>query len=598
MKITKRIVAILLILLLTIACSACGGGDGGSSGVKTVQFMYGGSVSNTDLAEMYNLAIEQFNKTVGKEKRIKVKGVPKGTSLKTVLAQQLPNDTAADIIGVDDECFKRYANYFADLSGVLDEQALSSIYPNMISRYHYNLETTTSNSGDPLYAVPVYNDISVFFYNKTILGKNGVICISVDADKLADFNAGGKDLNGKTKADYGIKVNVPARGFFRSVSPFVPGKGETDGISWIKPESDEVLIFNDRIPMNWDELEDLAMLCTKEKNNNSASRYGYYTEWWFNHGWTVGGDCLEDLSGKGDWTYTLPSDTSNYIVNAGKTYTGVYTGTTYQAGETLDFKDVLNAKQGDNISWETDKKSSYNFTVNGAKATERDFSAEVANGTLSKLPSIRTAFSRFCYLAAQGGLNVCPYPSAFSGTTAVQYFASGSIAMLLEYGSNFKSLDKIMKDEWSIAPYPQYKEYTDPGDPQCDTVKVAGKSAGHSMGYAIGIKKTSKMMNEASEFVKWFATDGQKFLAEQGYVSTREQDSDLFTKNTTYKNPEVILNDLEVAAPGDWWYLLDNEWIRGWSGTLNNEVRYGKVSLQHFLYSYIDATNELLKKYK
>lgn len=600
MKITKRVLALILATLMVFALAACGGGSGGgggsSKGTVTVDVMYGGESS---LTEMYNLAIDQFNKTYGKENKIRAKGIPKSSSINTILSQQLPNDTAPDVLVLSDDYFKRYTTYLEDLSGVIDSATLDALYPNTVSRYHYNTETTTSNDSDPLYGIPSYSDTTVLYYNKTVLEKNGVKCISVDPENLADFNAGNaKDLNGKTKSDYGIKTNVPAKGFYRSATPFVPEKDETDGSSWALPDTDEELVFNDRIAMNWDEIEDLGLLCTKTANPKSASQYGYYTEWWFNYGFSVGGDCIEDLSGKGDWTFTLASDVPNYIVGEGKTYTGVYTGTQYKAGDTLDFKDIINAKQGDTISYATDSKTYYNFTVNGANATLRDLSAQVKDGTLTQLPSIREAFTRFCYLAGVGGLNVCPYPTAFNGTTSVQYFATGSIALLVERISYSKSLSKIMKDNWGVAPMPQYKVYSKPTDPQNDTVVKAGKSVGHSLGYAMCVKKTSTVMDEANAFVKWFATDGQKFLAEKGYVSTRKDDAELFMKNSSYSNSKIVINALEVAEPGDWWYLLDNNWIDTWANPLNKQVRYGKMSLSDYLYAYIEKSNQRLKDYK
>ena len=66
------------------------------------------------------------------------------------------------------------------------------------------------------------------------------------------------------------------------------------------PTSGEITVFNNRIPMNWDELEDLAMVFSPKANPNATQQfgteYGMFTEWWFNYGWSVGGDCLQDLS--------------------------------------------------------------------------------------------------------------------------------------------------------------------------------------------------------------------------------------------------------------------------------------------------------------
>lgn len=590
----KRVISIILVIvsvLMMLSLTACGG----KTGNTTVTFMYGG---NVEMAAIYNLLINKFNETVGAEKKITVKGAPKSGSLDGILAQQLPSSSGPDVVALSDEYFKKYTQYLQDLTGKFDDSVLEDFYPSLSSRYHYDIANTTSHSDDPLYGVPAFNDTTVLYYNKTALETVGVICISVPEEDLDAFNGGTADLNGKTKADYGISVTVPAKGFYRSQYPFVPAEGETDGTSWSAPGSDEVLIFNDQIAMNWDEIEDLGLLCTKEWNSGSKTQYGYYTEWWFNYGWSVGGDCLEDLSGEGEWAFNLPGDTPNYIVNEGKTYTGIYTGTVYQTGETLDIKDVINAAAGDDIGYETDGASYYIYTVNGAETGARDFSAEIADGTLSELPSIKSAFSRFVYLAGIGGLNVCPYPSAFNGTSSVSYFTSGTLALLVEKISNYSTIEKTMRDEWSIAPLPEYKVYEDPEDPDNDTVVLRGVSATHSIGYCVSISQKSAVPEEALEFVKWLITDGQAVLAENGYISSRQSDKDVSEQNLTYRNPGVIMDCIAAAKPGDWWYMPDRTWIDTWASPLNNQVRYGKMELEDFLYGYIEESNDRLAEYK
>lgn len=592
MSLKKKLVSLGLVAMMIGSLTACGGSGGGKA---TIEFMYGGDVV---LSEMYNALINEFNETKGKEAGVSVTGIPKSGSLDSVLAQQLPSNSGPDVVAISDEYFKKYTQYLEDMTGKFDQKILDDFYPNTISRYHYDIEKTTSNSDDPLYGIPGYNDTTVLFYNKTVLEKVGVICISVDEEGLADFNDGGKDLNGKTKADYGIESDVPAKGFYRSEAPFIPAEDETDGSSWEAPSDSEEMIFNDRIPMNWDEIEDLGMICTKNINSVSPSQYGYYTEWWFNYGWSVGGDCLEDVSGEGNWTYAHAGELPNYIVGEGKTYTGVYSGITYNAGDTLEIRDIVDAQKGDTLSFETDGESYFYYTVNGEEAAVRDMSAETSDGTLVKLPSIKDAFSRFCYLAGEGGINVCPSPAAFNGTSSASYFTAGSLALLVEQISNIPTIEKTMKDDWGIAPLPIYKTYTDTSDPSCDEVAAKGKEANHSIGYSVSISSKSEVKEEAYVFVEWLATDGQKFLAENGYVSSRKSDADLVIKNLPYDNSEVILNSVASSGAGDWWYMPDRTWIDTWAQPLNNQVRYGKMTLDEFLYKYIEDTNERLAEYK
>ncbi len=590
----KRILTLTMAVLMLLSLCACGGSGEGTGGKTTVTFMYGGTM---ELNVMFKSLIDTFNETVGAEKNIYVEGVYKASGLDSVLAQQLPSTNGPDVVALQDEYFKKHTGNLEDLTAQLDASVIEDFYSNASSRYHYNVQTTTSNDTDPLYGIPVFNDATILYYNKSALEAVGVICISVPADQIDAFNSGAADLNGNTKQSLGITLDVPAKGYYRSEAPYVPGEDETDGSSWKKPSSTEVLVFNDQIAMNWDEIEDLGMLCTKEYNSDSATQYGYYTEWWFNYGWSVGGDCLEDLSGNGDWTFSLASDIPNYIVGEGKTYTGLYTGNVYAAGETLDFKDIIDAAAGDAIGYETDGESYFVYTVNGQEADVRDFGDQLADGTLSQLPSTVEAFSRFVYLAGKNGVNVCPTP-AVVGSSSPLYFASGTLAMLVERVSYYSSMQTSMRDDWGVAPLPQYKQYENPTDPDDDTIAVAGKVAGHSHGYCAAVSKNSGVKDASYVFVNWLATDGQQHLAENGYVSSRQSDRAIAETNMTQSNPQVILDAVAGALPGDWWYMPTRSWIDNWATPLNNNVRYGSMALEDFLYAYIEKTNASLEAYK
>ena len=175
MSLKKKLLALGLVGAMVVSTlTGCGGG---SSKTKTVSFMYGG---DSALTEMFNLVIEEFNKTEGAEKGVKVKGVPKAGSIDNVLAQQLPSNSGPDIVATSDKFFKKYTSYFEDLSSVIDQATLDDYYDNSIIRYHYNTETTTSYDNDPLYGIPGYNYASFLYYNTTVLDKLVIICISVD----------------------------------------------------------------------------------------------------------------------------------------------------------------------------------------------------------------------------------------------------------------------------------------------------------------------------------------------------------------------------------------------------------------------------------
>lgn len=597
-KIFKRAIAGVMAILVLLTCAACSKDEGTTDGqTKTVTIMYTGTVVQM---ERYKLLIDTFNETVGKEKGINVVAQPKVGSLELLMPNLLPSNGTPDLVILEDRYLKLYNQYYQDITSYVGQDIIDDLYPNCINRCRFNPETTTSNPEDPLYALPMFNDPTVLYYNKEAVEKNGIICISVAEEDLDAFNAGTlADGYGKTKADYGITVDVPAKGFYRSVNPYVPMEGELDGYSWVAPEEGEVLIFNDRIAMNWDELDDISMVCTKKWNPNSCTQYGFYTEWWFNYGWSIGADCTVDLSGKGDWTYSLAADNPNYIVNEGKTYTGIYTGKTYQAGETLDTKDILVAQAGDVLDVNSEGNTTFYYTVNGEQAEYRDFTAELENGTLDEMPSIRDTMKRFYSISGVGGKEVAPYPSVFSSSNTVQFFGSEKLAFVIERSFSTYVLDNsAVAGKYKVAMMPQYKVYTDPTDPNCDEVETLGKVASHSFSYNTIMSAKSSAKDEAAVFMTWAASEGQKVLAENGHVSSRYSDQDLMREKYSYVNPEVLLLSIEAAKPGDWWYMKDAFWIDIWAVPLNNQVRNGTMTFEQWVFQYIDRTNEYLKKYK
>lgn len=591
---TKQIIASLLGVASLVAATACGG-DGG----KVAGKMYFLCAGTTDTLGYYNAMVKEFNETVGAENNFEVKVSPKPQKgYETFFSNQITSSSGADVLCCLDENFKMYSQYYECLDNIVSADFTNQFTAGVKDRYRYNLDTGTSNSTDPLYALPVYNNATVLYYNKTALKNVGVICISVEEENLDGFNAGGKDNNGKTKTDYGIPtdVTVPAKGFYRSISPFVKQADKTDGTGWVKPAAGEIMIFNERISMNWDEIEDVAMLTTKTHNPQSPTEYGFYTEWWFNYAWTVGGDCLEDKSGNGDWVYTHANQLNNYIVAEDRTYVGAYTGKTYTAGQTIEFIDILDVERGDTIKAESDGS----YSVGGSKVgVHSDVLAKVATGDLITLPSTAEAFSRFVMLAGVGGLNICPYPDAFVATDSIGYFSSNHLAFIIER-SEF--LPRVERDtngeiEWGIAELPQYKLYQDPSDPNCDTTVVKGVKASHSNTTSMVIRKGTKVKERASIFVKWMATEGQKVLAERGMLPSTTADIATFKSNFKYGNSQMLADAAEYETAGDWWYLKDSAWINVWADPLNIYVRYGKMSLSEFLTTYVDQTNQKLASY-
>jgi ABC-type glycerol-3-phosphate transport system substrate-binding protein len=118
-----------------------------------------------------------------------------------------------------------------------------------------------------------------------------------------------------------------------------------------------------------------------------------------------------------------------------------------------------------------------------------------------------------------------------------------------------------------------------------------------SVGYAISARSEKKDL--AYKFVDWFIGEGQHWLAEQGYPSSRISDKQTMMENFKYgSNSYVIANLLESSLPGDWWYMPNRAWIDRWAKPLNNNVRFGKMMFNDFIFAYIRETNSELAAFK
>lgn len=553
-------------------------GCGQSEGHNSVVFWYYG---DTDTINVYGEMVEQFNKTVGAEENIVVNGIPKPSQGYVGSVQQvLSGRSGPDVVLVWDRYFKQWTSlgFFENLDNYMQDSTLdlSDMSVNLLSRYRYNPDNNTSNESCSLYSLPVESSPTALYYNRSAFEQVGVIVVSVDEEDIAAFNAGTKaDNTGKTKAEYGLTEDIPAQGYYRSLYPF------TQGNSWVKPVSGETLVFNNRIAMSWDEIEDLSMLLTKTYNPSSPTEYGYYTEWWFNYGWSVGGDCIEDTTGNGDWTFTLGDETANYKVSEACTINGH----AYSAGDMVGYTDKLNAAQS-TVSDEV-------------LSLERE-------GKLVELPSIRDAFTRFVMLGQRqnlGGLAITPEPDLLSTTSKMGYFYYGNVAMMVEQSLYLATASDTIRDfEWDVAPLPVYKEYeytTAENGTVSATLTKEGVSAAHSSASSLSVWSGSSQKQAAFRFIEWMSgTEGQKIRAKKGYVPNQTSLGGEFLKdNPKPANVSCFLDALEYETPGDWWYMPDKNWIDEWANALNSKVRNGTMTLDSFFSYYIDVANKALKRY-
>ena len=605
----KFICVIFAAILFSVTLFGCGGV--GNSNVKF--WVYG---DESEL-EIYTIMTEEFNETYGKENGIKVDISTKPPGNYESLIQTVSTSKSGpDVFLCVEDNFKKWVNmgFLTDMTQYLDavnDIDVSDVYATTVDRLRYDRENNTSNSDDPLYGLPLDTKPSALYYNESMFAKAGIIVISVDEENLDAWNDGEvADNRGKTRADYEAEhpelkgVTVPNKGYYRSIYPY------TVDVGWTYPDENEVLVFNNCIAMNWDEIEDLAMLFTPSYNTSAAAEFGtdfgYFTEWWFNYGWSVGGDCLTDLSGNGDWNFSLLDYTPNFMVT-GESYTGAYTGKTYTKGETLEHLDKFDIPAGELMT--PDNEGGY--TYNGQKIGIRQSVTEAAeNGTLTALPSTREAFTRYLKLGAEktadiegeGGLAISPNPLTFSTRTRMNYFYSGKMAMLVDYSSYMATVSEQAEErgfKWDIAPLAVYKEYVAPLDPDCDETVVVGKTAGQSNSKAMVSRENSQNKESAAKFIKWMASKaGQTIRAENGHFpNQKELISRVVFPGYAPANVKAFSEALEFQGAGDWWYMADYEWINVWAVPLNSEVRNGTMTYDAWRADAVNDTNERLKLY-
>ncbi len=637
MKTNKAKKLLCLAMGAMMVCGAATGCKNGSS--ENVKFWVYGSMEEVD---MYTRLVDAFNDSYGEKNGIKVdiRTLDSSGYYSTITTTANSETSGPDIYLQADNDFKQnlYGHHFTSIQEYVDQVTdidigLSSgdMRKTTISRLRVNMATNTSHDDDPLYALPLDSQPTALYYNKTVFEKAGIKVISVDEEDLEAWNNGTvADNTGKYKSDYGITVNVPAKGYYRSKNPYYVN-GQMTG-KWKKPSSDEVLIFNNRIAMNWDEIEDLAMLFTgplkitgsgserieSRETGEYGTKYGYFTEWWFNYGWSVGGDCVQDLTGSGDWNFSLLDPNANYVVKS-DTYTGTYTGTVYQVGDTLDFKDKMDVAK-DEVVVADDYGDYHHDSKTGAKVEIRqEVKDKVNDGTLAELPSTLEAFCRYLKLGAgttakigkegeastSAGIKVSPNPNTFVGTnTAMSYFWSGNLAMLAESSVYMVTLAEQAKEygfEWDVAPLVVYKQYTDPSDPACDTVVAQGKQAGHSNTISMVLRTKSPKKLKAVKFMMWAASEeGQKIRAKLGFFPNQDSlmDDIEFKRGKSATNMAAFSEALSFQRQGDWMYMPDHSWVEEWCVDLNAGVRNGTMTYAAWYSPAIIRTNSALVGYK
>ena len=593
MKKSSKFLSLLLAGLVAVSGAGCGnkgGGDvsldssgnirPGPGGVTNITFWYYGDENEVSVFNNLVAEFNEINKGVIKVNQENKGSEGYGENAKMALRQ---SKASVDILYVGDSDFKSYAElgYLEPLDKYLEtsqEVRIEDMWETSVNRFKYDVNTTTSTGPAAHYwGIPKDIGPTVIYYNETYFENAGVSVISVAAEDLAAFNNG----RGKTKAQYGIDGEVKEKGYF-----------ELGGKKY----------FNNQVPMSWDECVTLATLVqnSARKTEKKSNIYGYFTEWWFNYGWSVGGDCIEYVEtddpayNGGYYDFTLMDSTKNYIVADDNADGFTVNGTHYEAGEIISWQDKL-----------VDTKAAAN-----ARAIRSEVLQAAGEGKLNELPSQRDAFVEFVRIGQKSnvevesglkGYGICPSPTSIGGDAGkTAAFAKGELAMLVDGRWNVVEFRSQMdgKYKWDVAPLPQYKTYDAEGN-----IATHGVQAGHSGSVALCINAKSNKKNAAWKFAEFIGgRTGQTAQSLSGFAIPSQKDlanSEVFLQSD--KNPQnsiVFVRAAEYETPGDWWYLTDKQWIDDWAGVLNGDVRNGNKTLSQFeTDSKYLKTWSLLKEY-
>lgn len=599
----KKAGLVALSCVFALGLVACGD-DAGAAGRTRIKFIASGEAIEYKTLQSI---VSEYNGTQGATDGVWVDIAYKPSSdYSTYLTTTYTGKDAPDVFYADDRYFKYYVRmgFVSDLDELQETTGItldtSEMYSSGISRYRYDVNTNTSNDDDPLYGVVRGLSPTIIYYNATAFSQVGITCVSVDEADITD------DYTAQFNRDHGTSFTAAhlKRGFVRqSVVDNYDGTYQNIAYAWSNPYEGEVMVFNNRIAMSWDEVEDLGKILTNTYNNAAPTEYGYYTWWWFYYGFSVGGDCIEDVTGNGDWVFTLKDNVPNFMVAddfEGSVTVGEHT---YSAGELLTYTDrtVLTEETKQRLL----KSSS---DLDESYLTEQVKELEKA-GTLIRLPSERDAFVRFVNLAQEkgtsdqygAGLGISPIPKNTSITGDTGQFTGGKVAMLVHKSNSLLSIEETISKStksfsWNVAPLPQYKIYGEDG-----SVTAHGVQGGASDSSAFCINSYSSKKEASMYFLKYLCSkEAQDYAAATGFTLPSRPDCAEAYLNSPVKdyNLKIIAEAAFYETPGDWWYMPDKTWIDNyWANDLNNSVRNNTMTLETF-FSKFEASQQALNQYK
>ena len=593
-----KVLALMLVLTMLAGFAGCtGGGEEAPSeaGGRTVIY-YAASYVTAQVQDAYKEMVKTYNETQGVIDGIYVQMRDNPGAI-AGLESALRNNYQYDVVQLNDDEYKHLVQqngkFFVTLDDYLTDEAKtamdwSGIPQSLIDRFRMN--TTPSeggkflaDTGASLLALPNGSNAQVLFYNKQILNKASINIISVPESELEAYNT----ANGTSLAPHGYAEYKDA--------PFTDAKSSRN-------EKGEFIykVFNECIPMNWDEQRLLARAFQQQYNYE----YGHMSEWWFYMGFSVGGDCIGWDEATGNYKLTLGDKQPGYLALEDITVNG----SSYAKGEVLHYED----------------KTYLNTHADALNAL---------SGKVYPLPSMYDTVLEFTRLGVpadkQAESGLYGYGVAPSTTeNRSQRFTSGTdCPFLIEEFRQTQSFHNVLGDALGMALPPQYREYTG-GSTYThngkEYLKVIGESydgevytgqlhtengtpivgecttASEAAGLFLPANTKNKNYDEAFKFASWVAgPEGQKILAKGNMLIPNHT---AYGLNEYAGSPDRLIPNMwagafvaQKADIGDYTYFTSLTWITEWSVTFNSDVRQGEMTLSDFLAQKQNAADTGLK---
>ncbi len=599
-------IALTAALASTIAFSAaaCTGGDDTPAGTTRVDFAV--EVSNNTRTAWNNL-IAAYNNGQGKIDKVEVQFVKGATNNPASSKYTESAAKVADVIAVTDGTsgsgggnhFQGIASgsnnkftkgYLLELDSYIAADA--DFRANDIPEQTKNWWKMTFSSnlrenlhvvgpGNPTLAVPVGTSVQFNWFNRAYFEDQDINVITVPEEDLATAE-GGKYANVKPHG-YAEYLEAPFTGAVRSAN--------LNGEQVYK-------VFNASIGMNWAEQRVFMKYFTQDYNSTSPSEYAYTSEYWFNYGWSVGGDVM-GWNGE-SYDFTLMDKSANYLVTA----------------ETLTVNN-REYKRGDILTYE-DKKS------------DSSIASYVTQGKLYAIASQYDAVFEYLALQVPTADEVDTgrhgYGVANPNTTGQDAnFNAGNLAFVR--GTNIGSIKSrstaSKANDFDMCMPETYREYDDNGSGSGTYYKGAetfaneymmvigktyngqvytgdlkvvnntpivgnGTTCSSTLGLTIPKALTSEKKRQAAwDFISWMATEGQQYIAattDWAPVSKTAAENTNFTNiyGKDWNYYVIAKLSLDVSR-GDWGYFNKGSWVTNWSDDFNGFCRLGDMTMTQFL---------------